>query len=91
MLAEQLFGPWPRDAGTELGLAGYLVEVQQLVEASQIQRHHRAELAAEGIESADHTGSAAERDDGDAVLEQYRRIAATSSSVPGSSTASGAS
>jgi len=33
VLAKQLLGPWPGDAGTELGLAGYLVESQQLIEA----------------------------------------------------------
>ena len=68
MRAKQFFGPRSGDAGTELRLAGHLVEIQQLVEASQVQRHRCGEVAADRIESADHTGAAAERDDGDAVL-----------------------
>src|SRR5271166_3989051 len=56
VLNKQLLGPWTSDAGTELGLAGYRVESEQLVEAPQIQRHHGAEFAADGIESTDHAG-----------------------------------
>ena len=45
-----------------------------------------------GIEAADHAGAPAERHDGDAAAARSsRRISATSSSSPGSSTASGAS
>ena len=40
----------------------------QLVEAAQVQRHRRGEVAADRVESADHAGAAAEGDDGDAVL-----------------------
>ena len=90
--AEQAFGIRAGDAGAEFGDAGHLVERMQLVEAAQIQRDHRAELAAGGIEPADDAGAAAERDDGDAVLgavAQDRGDRASSS--PGSSTASGAS
>jgi hypothetical protein len=68
LCAQQFLGLGPGDTRAELGLAGYLVEGQQLVEASQIQRHHRGEVAADRIEPADHTGATAERDDGDAVL-----------------------
>ena len=66
--AEQAFGLRPGDAGAQFGLAGDLVERVQLVEAPQVQRYHGLELAAHGIEPADHAGAAAERDDGDAAL-----------------------
>ena len=66
--AEQAFGVRAGDAGTEHGDAGHFVEGDELVEAPQVQRHHRAELAAGGIEAADDVGATAERDDGDAVL-----------------------
>src|SRR5947209_13364568 len=68
MRAKQFLGPWSGNAGPELRLAGHLVEGQQLVEAPQIQRHRRGEIAPDRVEPADHTGAAAERDDGDAVL-----------------------
>ena len=45
-----------------------LVEGKKLVETPQIQRHHRAELAARGVEPTDDVGATAERDDGDAML-----------------------
>jgi hypothetical protein len=54
--------------GADFGLPGDLVEVVQVVEPAQIQRDHGGELAADGVQSADNAGSAAERDDGDAVL-----------------------
>jgi hypothetical protein len=68
MRAEHFLGHRPRDTGAEHRFAGDLVEVQQLVEASQIQRYRCGELAPDRVESADHTGAATERDDGDAVL-----------------------
>jgi hypothetical protein len=68
LLGKQLLGPRTGDAAAELGLAGHRVEREQRIEAPQVQRHHGAERAADGIEPADHAGAAAERDDGDAVL-----------------------
>ena len=68
MCTKQFLGPRSGDTGAELRLAGHLVEVGQLVEASQIQRHRRGEAAADRIQPPDHTGAAAEWDDGDAVL-----------------------
>ncbi len=69
--AEQSFGVRTRDARAEFGLAGYLVERMQFVQASQIQRDDGLELTAQRIESADNAGTAAERDDGDAALRAY--------------------
>ena len=40
----------------------------QFVQPAQVERDHGLELAAQRIEAADHTGAAAERDDGDAAL-----------------------
>ena len=68
MRTKQFLGLRPGDTGAEFSLAGHLVELQQLVEAPQIQRHRCRELAADRIEPADHAGAATERDDGDAVL-----------------------
>ena len=92
VLAEQSLGVRSGDAGAEFGLAGDLVEPVQFVEPAQVQRDDGAELAADRVEPADHAGAAAERHDRDAVVRSSRPgPAAISSSVPGSSTASGAS
>ncbi len=68
MLAEQTLGIGAGDAGAELGLAGYLVEAVELIEAAQVERHDGLEVAAQRVEAADHAGPAAERHDRDAAL-----------------------
>ena len=67
-LAEQPFGFRATEAGTQLGLPGHLVKSVQFVQAAQVQRHHRLEVPAHRVETPDHAGAAAERDDRDAVV-----------------------
>ncbi len=71
-LGEQFLGGRAGEAGAEDGLAGGLVQVEQPVEAAQVERDDGSEAAALGVEAADDAGAAAERDDGDAVFGAHR-------------------
>ncbi len=62
---EQGLGVRAGEAGAEQGLAGGLVEVEELVEPAQVEGDDGGELPALRVESADDAGAAAERHDGD--------------------------
>ncbi|SHW55368.1 Uncharacterised protein [Mycobacteroides abscessus subsp. abscessus] len=66
--AKEFLGLRAGDAGLEFGLAGFLVEGDESVQAAQVQRHDGGEAVADRVESADHAGATAERDDRDAVF-----------------------
>src|SRR5262249_42172134 len=66
--AEQAFGLRAGEAATQLGDAGQLVEGMQLVEPTQVERDHRAEAAALGVEPTGDVGATAERNHRNAVL-----------------------
>ena len=66
--AQQTFSVRSGDPGAEFSLARGLVEPVQGIEATQIKGDHGAEPGADRVQSADHTGAAAERHHRDAVL-----------------------
>lgn len=68
MLGEEPFGVRSGHAGLQLGLSGDRVEVQQPIESTQIQRHHRGELRTDRVQSAHHAGASTERHHRDAVI-----------------------
>jgi hypothetical protein len=73
MGGKHFLGRRTRQPGAELGFAGHVVDRVQLVEAAQVQRHHGAEVAAQGVEATDDAGATPERDDGDAALRAVRQ------------------
>ncbi len=67
-LGEQGLGGRAGETGAEEGLAGGLVEVEELVEPAQVERDDGGERPALRVQSADDAGAAAERHDGDPAL-----------------------